>query len=153
MSTAIAKRLNLKISPAPSSLKIHVTRLHEYYGDPKATQKGDFESLEEDLKGEEVSLQPRTQVELGILVWPGGGGATVQDRSEILRDEALGTVTLINQPPPVEDEMARTDEPTAQEAEPPPVEMADVAVPAALPPLPTSDDGMESAPEPTRGSK
>ena len=135
------------------TLRVHITRLKEYHGDPKATPKGTFESLTEDLEGEEVSLQPRTQVELGIPVWSGGGGATIQDRSEVLRDEASGTVPLINQPPPVEDEMVRINEPIAQEAVPPPVEMADIAAPAALPPLPTSDDGMESAPEPVRGSK
>ena len=135
------------------TLRVHITRLKECYGDPKATPKGDFESLAEDLEGEEVSLQPWTQVELGIPVWSGGGGATIQVRSEVLRDEASGTVPLINQPPPVEDEMVRTNEPIAQEAVPPPVEMADIEAPAALPPLPTSDDGMESAPEPARGSK
>ena len=64
-----------------------------------------------------------------------------------------GQVPWMNQPPPVEDEMVRKNEPIAQEAVPPPVEMADIAAPAALPPLPTSDDGMESAPEPARGSK
>ena len=135
------------------TLRVHVTRLKEYHGDPKETPKGNFESLEEDLEGEEVSLQPRTHVELGIPVWSGGGGATIQDKSEMLRDEAAGTTPLMNQPPPVEDEMIRTDVPPTQEVEPLPVEMADIVAPAALPPLPTSDDGMESAPEPARGSK
>ena len=63
------------------TLSVHITWLKEYYGDPKATPKGNFESLAEDLEGEEVSLQPRTQVELGIPVWSGGSGATIQDRS------------------------------------------------------------------------
>ena len=40
------------------TLRVHITRLKECYGDPKATPKGDFESLAEDLEGEEVSLQP-----------------------------------------------------------------------------------------------
>ena len=135
------------------TLRVHVTRLKEYHGDPRATPKGNFESLAEDLEGEEVSLQPRTQVELGVPVWTGGGGVTIQDRAEILKDEVAGTVPLINLPPVVEDETVRTDQPIEQETEPPPVEMADIPVPEALPPLPTSDDGMESEPQAVRGNK
>ena len=124
-----------------------MTQLKEYHGDPKATPKGNFESLAEDLEGEEVSLQSKTHVELGIPVWSGEGGATIQDRSKILKEEASGTVPLKNQPLLVEDEIVITDGLTKQEAEPPPVEMADKAEPAVLPPPPTSEDGTESAPE------
>ena len=116
------------ITPANTegkSMRVHITRLKEYRGDPH--KRGPpVQEIDDggDLDGEEIAYQSAAPPEMGITVVTGGGGRETEivDKVEAQEDLAAEPVTPVSKPIEVQDKiMADTASGTTnQETEPDP---------------------------------